>query len=186
MWLGVLPGSSDPLLTLLPAAIAAAAIAATIVAGRWAARRGEELRCKRSRTAVALVAIGGGVEDSLHELARRDWRLLGAVAYWLFDVLTLFAALAAFGDVASFWAIAMAYLIGLLANSLPIPGGFGAVEGGLVGMLVLFRVAPTSTVVAAVVLYRAISLWVPALIGSAAFLSLRREIAKPAVAAGQS
>jgi uncharacterized membrane protein YbhN (UPF0104 family) len=30
-----------------------------------------------------------------------------------------------------------------------------------------------------VVIYRAISLWVPALIGSAAFISLRRDIGKP-------
>ena len=96
----------------------------------------------------------------------------------------MFAALAAFGHVASFWAIAMAYLVGLIANSLPIPGGFGAVEGGLIGMLDLFNVAPGSTVVAAVVVYRAISLWIPALIGSVAFLSLRREIAKPALATG--
>lgn len=183
MWLGVLPGSTDPLLTLLPAAVAAAAIVATILAGRWAGRRVERLSGTHTRSAVALLAVSGGVEDSLREIAKRDWRLLGAVAYWLFDVLTLFAALAAFGHVASFWAIAMAYLIGLIANTLPIPGGFGAVEGGLVGMLDLFNVAPGSTVVAAVVVYRAISLWVPALTGSVAFLSLRREIGRPAVAA---
>ena len=46
-------------------------------------------------------------------------------------------------------------------------------------MLLLFGVRPASLVVAAVVIYRAISLWVPALIGSVAFLSLRREIGKP-------
>jgi len=126
------------------------------------------------------------VQDALLEIRRHDWRLLGAVAYWLFDVLTLFAALAAFGHVASFWAIAMAYLIGLIANSLPVPGGFVVVEGGLVGMLDLFGVAPGTTVVAAVVVYRAISLWVPAVIGSAAFLSLRREIGRPAVPAGEA
>ena len=73
----------------------------------------------------------------------------------------------------------MAYLVGMLANSIPIPGGFFAVEGGLVGMLLLFGVRPGSTVLAAVVTYRAISLWVPALIGTVAFLSLRREIGKP-------
>ena len=94
-------------------------------------------------------------------------------------MLTLYAALAAFGNVASFWAIAMAYLIGLIANSLPVPGGFAVVEGGLVGMLDLFHVASGSTVVAAVVVYRAISLWVPALLGSVAFLSLRRDIGGP-------
>ena len=183
MWLGLLPGSTDPLLTLLPACVAAAAIAGTILAGRWAGRRAARLSESASRTAIALLAISGGVEDALVELRRHDRRLLGAVGYWLFDVLTLFAALAAFGNVASFWAIAMAYLIGLIANSLPVPGGFVVVEGGLVGMLDLFGVAPGSTVVAAVVVYRAISLWVPALIGSAAFLSLRREIGRPAVPA---
>jgi uncharacterized membrane protein YbhN (UPF0104 family) len=186
MWLGLLPGSTDPLLTLLPACIAAAAIAATILAGRWAGRRAAALRERGSRTAVALIAISGGVEDALFELRRHDWRLLGAVAYWLFDVLVLFAALAAFGHVASFWVIAMAYLIGLIANSLPVPGGFGVVEGGLVGMLDLFDAAPGSTVVAAVIVYRAISLWVPALIGSAAFFSLRREIGRAPVRPARS
>ncbi len=73
----------------------------------------------------------------------------------------------------------MAYLVGMLANSLPIPGGLVAVEGGLVGMLLLFGVRPASEVLAAVLIYRAISLWIPALIGSVAFLSLRREIARP-------
>jgi uncharacterized membrane protein YbhN (UPF0104 family) len=67
----------------------------------------------------------------------------------------------------------------MLANSLPIPGGFIAVEGGLVGMLLLFGLRPAYQVLAAVVIYRAISLWVPALIGSAAFISLRRDIGKP-------
>jgi uncharacterized membrane protein YbhN (UPF0104 family) len=77
----------------------------------------------------------------------------------------------------------MAYLVGMLANSLPVPGGFLAVEGGIVGMLLLFGARPASVAIAAVVVYRAISLWVPALIGSLAFLSLRREIGKPAAPA---
>jgi uncharacterized membrane protein YbhN (UPF0104 family) len=79
----------------------------------------------------------------------------------------------------------MAYLVGLIGNSVPIPAGLVAVEGGLIGMLVLFGVRPVSAVVAAVVTYRAISLWVPALIGSAAFFSLRREIGRPAKGAPQ-
>jgi len=59
-----------------------------------------------------------------------------------------------------------------------VPAGLVAVEGGLVGMLVLFGVRPATKVLAAVVIYRAISLWVPAAIGSLAFLSLRRELAR--------
>jgi uncharacterized membrane protein YbhN (UPF0104 family) len=46
-------------------------------------------------------------------------------------------------------------------------------------MLVLFGIRPASVAVAAVLVYRAISLWIPALIGSVAFLSLRRELGKP-------
>ena len=129
---------------------------------------------------VALIAVGGGVEDALGLIRAHDWRLLGAVGYWLFDNLVLYACLAAFGPAPSFWVVAMAYLVGMLANSIPVPGGFLAVEGGLVGMLLLFDVRPASLVIAAVVVYRALSLWVPALIGSVAFLSLRREIGKPA------
>ena len=50
-------------------------------------------------------------------------------------------------------------------------------------MLLLFGARPASVVIAAVLVYRAISLWVPALIGSLAFVSLRREIGKPAAPA---
>jgi uncharacterized membrane protein YbhN (UPF0104 family) len=181
MWLGVLPGTQDPLLTLLPAAAAVGLVLVTLlIAAR--ARRGALARTEQQgRVYVALTAIGGGVADALALIARHNPRLLGSVGYWLFDNLVLFAALAAFGATPSFWVVAMAYLVGLLANSLPVPGGFLAVEGGLVGMLLLFGVRPASTVIAAVVVYRAISLWLPALIGSVAFLSLRREIGRPAV-----
>jgi uncharacterized membrane protein YbhN (UPF0104 family) len=148
MWLGLLPGSRDALLTLLP-------------------------------SAAALIAISGGVHDALGLIAAHDWRLLGAVGYWLFDNIALYACLAAFGHAPAFWGVAMAYLVGMLANSIPIPGGFVAVEGGLVGMLLLFGARPASAVVAAVVIYRAISLWLPSIIGAVAFLSLRREIGKP-------
>jgi uncharacterized membrane protein YbhN (UPF0104 family) len=179
MWLGIVPGSRDELLTLLPAAAAIATIAGTLALAAWA-RRAASRRPRSGRLTVALTAIGGGVEDALKLIRRRDPRLLGAVGYWLFDNLVLFACLAAFGHAPSFWVVAMAYLVGMLANSVPVPGGFLAVEGGLVGMLLLFGARPGSLVIAAVVIYRAISLWVPALIGSAAFLSLRREIGRPA------
>ncbi|HZL47741.1 MAG TPA: lysylphosphatidylglycerol synthase transmembrane domain-containing protein [Solirubrobacteraceae bacterium] len=179
MWLGLLPGSRNPLLTLLPAMAALAAIIGTLVLAAWARRTAARRPLEHGRWAVTLVALSGGVEDAVRLIRERDWRVLGAVAYWLFDNLALYACLAAFGATPVVWVVAMAYLVGMLANSLPIPGGFVAVEGGLVGMLVLFGVRPASTVVAAVVVYRAISLWIPALIGSLAFLSLRREIGKP-------
>jgi uncharacterized protein (TIRG00374 family) len=183
MWLGLLPGSQNALLTLLPAALAIATIVGTLAVARFAGRLAQRRGLSDGRMHVALVAVSDGVRGALLLMSRRDWRLLGAVGYWLFDTLVLYACLVAYGPTPAFWAVAMAYLVGQLANSIPIPAGLVAVEGGLIGMLVLFGVRPVSAVVAAVVTYRAISLWLPALIGSAAFFSLRREIGEPATVA---
>jgi uncharacterized protein (TIRG00374 family) len=179
MWLGVLPGSRNPLLTLLPAAAALVSILATLLLAGWARRTAAAREGKEGRLTVALVAVSDGVEDAVRLIRAREWRLLGSLVYWLADNAALFACLEAFGHSISFWAVVMAYLVGMLANSIPIPGGFVAVESGLAGMLALFGARPASLVIAAVLVYRAISLWVPATIGSVAFLSLRREIGKP-------
>ncbi|HWX44035.1 MAG TPA: lysylphosphatidylglycerol synthase transmembrane domain-containing protein [Solirubrobacteraceae bacterium] len=179
MWLGLLPGSQRALITLLPATAALLTIIGTLAAAGWARRAAARRSSEHGRTVVALVALGGGVEDAVGLIRSHDWRLLGAVGYWLLDTVCLFLCMAAYGSTPTFWAVAMAYLVGMLANSIPIPGGFFAVEGGLVGMLLLFGARPASTVLAAVVTYRAISLWIPALIGTAAFVSLRGEIGKP-------
>jgi uncharacterized membrane protein YbhN (UPF0104 family) len=179
MWLGLLPGSRNPLLTLLPAVAALLTIAGTLAGASWARRAASRRQKEQGRAVVALVAIGGGIEGAVQMIRRHDWRLLGAVGYCMWDIACLFACIAAYGQTPTFWAVAMAYLVGMLANSIPIPGGFFAVEGGLVGMLLLFGARPGSMVLAAVVTYRAISLWIPALIGTAAFMSLRGEIGKP-------
>jgi uncharacterized membrane protein YbhN (UPF0104 family) len=179
MWLGVLPGSRRELLTLVPAVAALATIVGTLLLARWAGRAATRRADRGGRRVVALRALADGVSDALVLIRGHDWRLLGAVAYWLFDNLALYACLAAFGNAPSVWVVFMAYLVGMLANSVPIPGGLIAVEGGLVGMLLLFDVRPASHVVVAVVIYRAVSLWIPALLGSLAFLSLRRELGKP-------
>lgn len=183
MWLGLLPGSRKPPLTLLPAALAIATILATLAIAGLAGRLAGRGVARGARMQVALVAVSDGVHDALRLIREHDWRLLGAIGYWLFDTFVLYVCLAAYGPTPTFWALAMAYLVGQLANSIPIPAGLVAVEGGLIGMLVLFHVRPVSAVVAAVVTYRAISLWVPALIGSVAFLSLRREIGEPVATA---
>lgn len=186
MWLGVLPGSRDPLLTLVPAIAALMVILATLVLATWAQGYAQSNANEHPRISAALAALGNGVRGVLTLLRHPDPRLLGALLYWLCDTLVLYACLLAFGSSPSFWVVAIAYLIGMLANSLPVPGGLVAVEGGLVGMLLLFDVRPASFVLAAVLAYRAISLWVPSLIGSVAFLSIRREIGRPLVVQAQA
>ena len=69
----------------------------------------------------------------------------------------------------------MGYLIGQLGGLLPLPGGIGGIDGGLVGALVLYG-APVAGTVAAVFAYRLILFWLPLIVGGVAFASLRRGL----------
>jgi uncharacterized membrane protein YbhN (UPF0104 family) len=75
----------------------------------------------------------------------------------------------------------MGYLIGELGGLIPLPGGVGGVDLGLVGTLTLYKV-PVGAATAAVLGYRAIALVVPAVIGVGAFALLRRSLAREALA----
>jgi uncharacterized protein (TIRG00374 family) len=59
----------------------------------------------------------------------------------------------------------MGYLVGSLAGALPLPGGLGAVDLGLIGALVLYG-SPAAPAAAAVLLYRGLSLAVPVALGA--------------------
>ena len=175
---GVLPGGGGLLLTALPAVVAAGAIAATLAVRRLA--RGAEARISRqeegsrwARLAPALSATSDGIDEALHQLRRADPLLLvGLVGFLVFDMLAFWASFRAVGASPELAPIWMAYLIGQLGNWLPVPGGIGGVELGLVGALVLYGL-PALTATAAVLLYRVIELWVPAVLGIAAFVQLR-------------
>jgi len=178
MGFGLIGGTTNPLLTLLPAAAAVLAFAGTVGVGVWARRLLDRPRAE-GRLGTALCAISEGVFDTLDLLLSFDLRAAGgALGYWLFDNLVLLFAFYAYGLHPNLAVVGLGYLIGMLANSLPIPGGFGAVEGGLVGMLIAYGLHPASLVVAAVLSYRAIALWVPSVIGTVAFWELRGELSK--------
>ncbi|MEA2154552.1 MAG: hypothetical protein QOE11_692 [Solirubrobacteraceae bacterium] len=176
--LGLLDGPHAAALTLAPAAIGLALFAAVLGGARTAERIAG--RSRRPRVAAALTSLARGVHATNAELRRRDWKLVGAVGYFAFDVATLAATFAAIGVHPPLAAIAMAHLVGQLASSIPIPGGIGVVDGGLVAALVLYGVA-LAPATAAVLLYRAISLALPAILGTIAFLILRRSIDQPLV-----
>jgi uncharacterized protein (TIRG00374 family) len=74
--------------------------------------------------------------------------------------------------------VLMAYLIGQMGGLLPIPGGVGGIDGGLIGTFVVFGVAAAPTA-AAVFAYRLILFWLPLVIGAAAFNNLRRGLRDP-------
>ena len=73
--------------------------------------------------------------------------------------------------------IIVAYYVGQLANALPIPGGIGGVEGGMIGSFIAFGVSG-SIAALAVLAYRLISFWLPILPGTVAYLQLRATVAR--------
>ncbi len=118
--------------------------------------------------------IGGGVRDGLVMLRRPDLRMLGAVAWWVFDAAVLWAMLHAFGAPPSLAVVALAYFLGQAGNTLPIPG---AVSGGIVGVLVAFGVG-ADVALASVLAYRSVAIWLPAGIGLATLPSLRATLTR--------
>ncbi len=122
-----------------------------------------------------LVELAGGITRACSSVRRPSWRLLGAVGYLGFDIAALGATLAAAGRPVGAAPLVLGYLIGYLANLIPIPGGFGVLEGGLAGCLIAYGAAPTEAA-AAVVVYHAIAFWIPSLGGLAGFALLRRRL----------
>jgi uncharacterized protein (TIRG00374 family) len=101
--------------------------------------------------------------------------LIGSFGYMAFDIAALGFCFIAVGHQPSFGVLVWGYLIGQLAGIIPIPGGIGATEGGLIGVYALYHV-PVSKAVAAVLIYRALQLWIPAVLGSVAFVQLRETL----------
>jgi uncharacterized membrane protein YbhN (UPF0104 family) len=139
-------------------------------------------RIKRGHLPGPLNGVATWVSDTEALAFRPSWRLLGAVGYLLFDMAVLWACLRAVDVTPPLLALVLGYQIGYLANVLPIPGGLGVLEGGLLGALLLYGL-PAAPTAAAVVLYHAIALWVPTLGGTVGFIRLRRSVSSPGVVA---
>lgn len=110
---------------------------------------------------------------------KQPWRivlaLLCAVLMTLCYCLCLYFAVHAVGSEISFVATISVFTIGAAAAGLaPTPSGIGAVEVGLVAGLVGFSLN-TPTALAAVLLYRLVSFWLPFAIGAAALVLARRR-----------
>ncbi len=184
---GLFPGGGSFAITIIPAIAAAVLVAvAGAVAllpddierrlGRWASGSGRVAHwVARAATVPALAA--SGVRTAIELIRERDPGLLGALAWWGFDISVLWAMFHAFGSPPPFTVIWMAYFIGMLGNLLPLPGGLGGVEGGMIGAFAAFGVNFNLSVLA-VLSYRAISFWLPTLPGGVAYFQLRRTVAR--------
>jgi hypothetical protein len=129
-----------------------------------------------------LETLAGGVEEGLALLRAGDpWLYAGLVGYLSFDVMIMWTTFHAFGSVPPLSIVWIGYLIGELGGLIPVPGGIGGVDLGLVGTYALYRV-PLTAATAAVLAYRALALVVPMVAGASAFVLLRRSLAREALA----
>jgi len=172
---GVLHGPPGLLLGLVPAVAAVLAIAFALAARRLAGVLAR--RSMRARLAAAAGAVGDGVDEALRLLRTGDPAIVaGAAGYMLFDVAMLGVCFAAFGnDIPPAGVLLVAYIIGQLGSLIPIPGGLGGVDAGLIGTLAVYGVDAADAAVA-VIAYRGLLLAIPALLGLPALAILRRRL----------
>ena len=125
---------------------------------------------------IVVVSLGGGIRDCGVLLRERRWRaILGALGYLGFDIASLVVAFAAFGSHLPLAPLIFGYVIGQLGGLIPLPGGIGGTDGGLIGAIVLYG-SPLSTATAGVLAYRAFQVVVPAVLGAIAFIGLRHAL----------
>ena len=183
LWLGLFPGPAPIGLTLIPASIAAAVILLVLsmlyldapaerLLGRRAARSTGRAAARWRRAATWPRTIHSGLVAAIDMVRRRDPSLLGAVTYWGFDIGALWACFQAFGHSPPPAVVVAGYYIGTLGNALPLPGGIGGVEGGMIGAFLGFGVN-CSLATLAVLGYRTISYWLPTGPGAIAYFHLR-------------
>ena len=199
LWIGLFQGPAPVGITLIPAIFGTAVI---IVVGsmlfvdepveRWLIRRAATTTGRAQRWLRRFAswprAVQAALKAALAMIRRHDVSLLGAIAGWGFDIGTLWASFHAFGHPPSAAIVVMAYFVGTLGNTLPLPGGVGGVEGGMIGSFLAFGVKG-SLAVLAVLAYRTISYWLPTIPGAIAYLQLHHVFATgrtaPADAADQ-
>ena len=182
---GVFPGDDPFTMTVVPATLAlvvtilglSIAFVPTDFERRLmslATRHGRVGRLAQ-RLATVPATASAGIRDALAHLRSRDPALLGAVVYWGCQIAVLWAAFKAFGESPPIAVIVMAFFVGMLGNLLPLPGGIGGVDGGMIGAFAAFNV-DTRLAIVAVLVYRGFTFWLPTIPGILAYIGLRKTV----------
>jgi uncharacterized protein (TIRG00374 family) len=181
---GVFNGPAPIGITVVPAVLAASVIIIFLLFALvpadterrlrgWSQGKGE-VAAAAGRLVALPAAVSAGTREAMKLVRERHPGLLGAVAWWYFDIAVLWACLRAFGSQPAIVVVIVAYFVGQLGNLLPLPGGIGGVESAMVGALAAFGVDAGLALVA-VLSYRAFSFWLPTVPGAIAFVQLRRR-----------
>jgi uncharacterized membrane protein YbhN (UPF0104 family) len=174
---GILSGEDNLLLTLLPAALAGAGITAAVMLVPRTDQAAKRLQDKHAKIATTLDTLAAAVADTKRLFHRGAWTpVLGGITYLGFEVVVLWCAFRAIhaSPVPGFPIVVMAYIIGALAGSLPLPASAGTI-GGVAGMLIAYGVAHNAAI-AAVLLHQAIGLLVPVIGGAIAYAIVRLRL----------
>lgn len=183
----LLPGADPFAITVVPAIFGATAIAVFCALAlvppdaerrfkTWAETH-EHPRVARIGTRLATVpaTVSAGVREAIVHVRSRNPSLLGSLVYWGFNIAVLWACFKAFGDAPQWPVIVMAYYVGMLGNLLPLPGGVGGVDGGMIGAFAAFG-EELGTAAVAVLAYRAFAFWLPTIPGAIAYFQLRKTV----------
>jgi uncharacterized protein (TIRG00374 family) len=187
LWLGVFVGDAPFALTVVPAIFGGVCIVLGLLIALtptdlqerlsgFASRHGRGAKVLR-RLATLPATMSQGIRHAIGHLRDRDLSTAGSLAYWVFNIAILWAAFRAFGASPPYAVIVMGYFVGMLGNLLPLPGGVGGVDGGMIGAFVGFGVDFDQALVA-VLTYRAFAFWLPTIPGAIAYLQLRRTVAR--------
>jgi uncharacterized protein (TIRG00374 family) len=184
---GVFPGPAPSGMTVVPAAFAGGVILIfllfTLVPGDLEerfSRASQENFVGRiaSRLATVPSTLAVGTREAIRfirEPSQGGLTIFGAIGFWAAQIAILWACFKAFGANVPLAVVVQGFFVGMLANLLPLPGGVGGVDAGMIGAFVIFGF-PGNAVFAAVFVYRLIAFWLPILPGVVAFLQLRRTV----------
>jgi uncharacterized protein (TIRG00374 family) len=184
---GLFPGKAPFALTIVPAWIGifcflvffAIAFLPEDIERRMTGYQPRSTRAGRVIGALAHVParLGDGSRFALKQIRHPDLALLGTVGWWGFNIGVLYACFEAFGASPPIAVIVQAYFVGMLANLLPLPGGIGGVDAGMIGTFVAFGTG-SSLALISVLAYRLFAFWLPSLPGAVAYFQLRRTVAR--------
>jgi uncharacterized protein (TIRG00374 family) len=185
LWAGIFAGVAPFTLTFVPAVVG---VIMMLIAGVLAfvptdlqrrlegfARRAGRLGRLAQRLANAPAATSAGIREAIAHVRSGDPALVGAIAFWAFQIGVLWAAFHAFGNPPPKAVLVQGFFLGMLGNLLPLPGGVGGVEGGMIGAFAAFGV-DTGLAVVAVLVFRALTFWLPMVPGVIAYFQLRRTV----------
>jgi len=184
---GVLPGEAPLSVTVIPAALAGAAIVLMLLLALLPQdfeRRIEGMTSGRfnriaKRLATAPATFAQGTRTAIafvRHPSQGGLAVAGAIGFWGANIGILWASFQAFDVSVPFGVVVQGFFVGMVANLFPLaPGGVGAVDAGMIGAFVIFGL-PEDSVFVAVLTYRVIAFWMPVPPGIVAFFQLRKTV----------